>query len=307
MYRFAWFRGFEASDADTQTSSGRGAAPSPFKRWFGEAAVQPYDTLLLEGGCVKGVAYAGAAHALETAGALGRIRRFAGSSAGAMAAALLAAGISPGDLTTILLELDFQELLDGDTLKVPARLQGIVANHTSLAETVSALTTELLNGFRNGDSDEVEYKSVTYNPIDLGKRLVTEYGLFKGQRLEEHIEALLFQATGVAHVTFRRLRELRPDVALRLTATSITHQRVTYFDIDATPDLAIARAVRASSAVPLLFAPVEIDGELFVDGGLLKNLPYDAFDLEGHPRGRKRVRNSQLQRLLSRPFSTRFG
>jgi hypothetical protein len=128
MYRFAWFRGFEASDADTQTSSGRGAAPSPFKRWFGEAAVQPYDTLLLEGGCVKGVAYAGAAHALETAGALGRIRRFAGSSAGAMAAALLAAGISPGDLTTILLELDFQELLDGDTLKVPARLQGIVAN-----------------------------------------------------------------------------------------------------------------------------------------------------------------------------------
>ncbi|KAK7232417.1 Patatin-like phospholipase [Aureococcus anophagefferens] len=136
-------------------------------------------------------------------------------------------------------------------------------NHTSLAETVSALTTELLNGFRNEDSDEVEYKSVTYNPIDLGKRLVTEYGLFKGQRLEEHIEALLFQATGVAHVTFRQLRELRPDVALRLTAASITHQRVTYFDVVATPDLAIARAVRASSAVPLLFAPVEIDGEAF--------------------------------------------
>lgn len=300
MYRFAWFRGFEASDADTQTSSGRGAAPSPFKRWFGEAAVQPYDTLLLEGGCVKGVAYAGAAHALETAGALGRIRRFAGSSAGAMAAALLAAGISPSDLTTILLELDFQELLDGDTLKVPARLQGIVANHTSLAETVSALTTELLNGFRNEDSDEVEYKSVTYNPIDLGKRLVTEYGLFKGQRLEEHIEALLFQATGVAHVTFRRLRELRPDVALRLTATSITHQRVTYFDVVATPDLAIARAVRASSAVPLLFAPVEIDGELFVDGGLLKNLPYDAFDLEGHPTLALSIRTPTAAELKSK-------
>ncbi|KAH8070634.1 patatin-like phospholipase [Aureococcus anophagefferens] len=213
MYRFAWFRGFEASDADTQTSSGRGAAPSPFKRWFGEAAV---------------------------------------------------------------------------------------ANHTSLAETVSALTTELLNGFRNEDSDEVEYKSVTYNPIDLGKRLVTEYGLFKGQRLEEHIEALLFQATGVAHVTFRQLRELRPDVALRLTATSITHQRVTYFDVVATPDLAIARAVRASSAVPLLFAPVEIDGELFVDGGLLKNLPYDAFDLEGHPTLALSIRTPTAAELQSK-------
>ncbi|KAH8049863.1 patatin-like phospholipase [Aureococcus anophagefferens] len=145
MYRFAWFRGFEASDADTQTSSGRGAAPSPFKRWFGEAAVQPYDTLLLE---------------------------------------------------------------------------GCVANHTSLAETVSALTTELLNGFRNEDSDE----SVQV-PAELRR------------------------------------------ASLRLTATSITHQRVTYFDVVATPDLAIARAVRASSAVPLLFAPVEIDGELLWAAG----------------------------------------
>jgi predicted acylesterase/phospholipase RssA len=165
---------------------------------------------------------------------------------------------------------------------------------------VSALTTELLNGFRNEDSDEVEYKSVTYNPIDLGKRLVTEYGLFKGQRLEEHIEALLFQATGVEHVTFRQLRELRPDVALRLTATSITHQRVTYFDVDATPDLAVARAVRASSAVPLLFAPVEIDGELFVDGGLLKNLPYDAFDLEGHPTLALSIRTPTAAELKSK-------
>ncbi|KAH8065236.1 patatin-like phospholipase [Aureococcus anophagefferens] len=120
MYRFAWFRGFEASDADTQTSSGRGAAPSPFKRWFGEAAVQPYDTLLLE--------------------------------------------------------------------------------------------------------------------------------------------AAASRRDGRRTVTFRQLRELR-RTSLRLTATSITHQRVTYFDVVATPDLAIARAVRASSAVPLLFAPVEI-GEL---------------------------------------------
>ena len=129
---------------------------------------------------------------------------------------------------------------------------------------------------------------------------MTEYGLFKGQRLEEHIEALLFQATGVAHVTFRQLRELRPDVALRLTATSITHQRVTYFDVDATPDLAVARAVRASSAVPLLLAPVEIDGELFVDGGLLKNLPYDAFDLEGHPTLALSIRTPTAAELKSK-------
>ncbi len=33
------------------------------------------------------------------------------------------------------------------------------------------------------------------------------------------------------------------------------------------------RAVLASSAIPLIFKPIEIEGELFVDGGLLNNLP----------------------------------
>lgn len=253
--------------------------------WWPRKAQAPYDTLLLEGGCVKGVAYAGAAHALEEAGALGSIRRFAGSSAGAMAAALLAAGVSASELSEILLEIDFRELLDAATVAIPTRLHSIVQGQlegASLKDTVSALTSELFNGFREGEA-AVEYRPFAYNPVDLGRRLVTEYGMFRGVKMQELIESLLIGATGEAGLTFGRLRELRPGVSLRLTATSITHQRVHYFDADATPDVPIALAVRASSAVPLLYAPVEIDGELFVDGGLLKNLPYDAFDLDGHP------------------------
>jgi len=37
----------------------------------------------------------------------------------------------------------------------------------------------------------------------------------------------------------------------------------------------LALALRASMAVPLVFAPVEIDGHLLVDGGILNNLPVD--------------------------------
>ncbi|WP_319370571.1 patatin-like phospholipase family protein [uncultured Ilyobacter sp.] len=35
----------------------------------------------------------------------------------------------------------------------------------------------------------------------------------------------------------------------------------------------VAKAVQASSSIPILFAPVEIDGQLYVDGGLLDNVP----------------------------------
>ena len=35
----------------------------------------------------------------------------------------------------------------------------------------------------------------------------------------------------------------------------------------------LAKNVIASSSIPLLFTPMEIDGELYVDGGLIDNLP----------------------------------
>jgi len=37
----------------------------------------------------------------------------------------------------------------------------------------------------------------------------------------------------------------------------------------------IFQAVQASSAIPLLFKPVEIDGSVYVDGGVLNNLPVE--------------------------------
>ncbi|HOX92660.1 MAG TPA: patatin-like phospholipase family protein [Spirochaetales bacterium] len=47
----------------------------------------------------------------------------------------------------------------------------------------------------------------------------------------------------------------------------------------------LARAVRASSAYPAVFAPVERDGMLLVDGGILNNVPVDL----AYARGIRRV------------------
>jgi len=40
----------------------------------------------------------------------------------------------------------------------------------------------------------------------------------------------------------------------------------------------LARAMRASMSVPVLFLPVEMDGEVLVDGGMIDNLPTDALE-----------------------------
>ncbi|MHC4708048.1 MAG: patatin-like phospholipase family protein [Planctomycetota bacterium] len=45
-----------------------------------------------------------------------------------------------------------------------------------------------------------------------------------------------------------------------------------------TPNLSIWRAVRASMSIPLIFEPVKIDGDLYVDGALGWIFPINIYD-----------------------------
>ena len=80
-----------------------------------DCAVTRYGGLILEGGGVKGVAYGGAAAALEAYGLLDRrhVTHFAGTSAGAMMGALLAARTPAEDIARYLLDFPFERLMDG--------------------------------------------------------------------------------------------------------------------------------------------------------------------------------------------------
>jgi NTE family protein len=79
-----------------------------------------YSNLVFEGGGVKGLAYVGALEVLEQKGILPQIKAVAGTSAGSIVGALLALGYTPGDIHTIMNELDFTKFEDGwDPLRIP--------------------------------------------------------------------------------------------------------------------------------------------------------------------------------------------
>lgn len=46
-----------------------------------------------------------------------------------------------------------------------------------------------------------------------------------------------------------------------------------YFCVDRTPNMSVARAIRASCSIPLLMTPVMIGGDMYIDGGLSNNFP----------------------------------
>lgn len=71
-----------------------------------------YRGIALEGGGVAGTAYAGLIDVLEEMGLYAKLTHFAGSSAGAMVAALMACRVSPHKIKEVLMQLDFKELED---------------------------------------------------------------------------------------------------------------------------------------------------------------------------------------------------
>ena len=82
-------------------------------------------------------------------------------------------------------------------------------------------------------------------------------GLMAGERLEQLVSLLTRR---------RRIEEL--PLPLGIIATDLTEGKRVILRSGS-----IAKAVRASCAIPGIFKPVEIDGRLMVDGGVLEMVP----------------------------------
>jgi NTE family protein len=90
-------------------------------------------------------------------------------------------------------------------------------------------------------------------------------GLYGGQRLTEVFDSLTTERLLAADYDFDRL-----PIPFRAVATNLLDGKAYVFR-----EGRMTEALRASIALPLIFTPVEKDGMLLVDGGLVDNLPTD--------------------------------
>lgn len=75
-----------------------------------------YRNLVMEGGGIKGIAYGGALKELENRGVMQRIIRVAGTSAGAIQAALVAVGYSADEIADIIANTPIESFNDGGAI-----------------------------------------------------------------------------------------------------------------------------------------------------------------------------------------------
>lgn len=150
---------------------------------------------------------------------------------------------------------------------------------TSLLLSLEYTPEEVQNALRSIHFETLEDSP---NPI----RVVTKYGLYKGQVLYDWIAAQVANRGLPEDLTFEALRK-QGGRDLRVFATDLNIQNTREFSAETTPNTSVIGAVRASMSIPLMYSAWQFpDGipndHLYVDGGTVYNYPINVFDtMEG--------------------------
>jgi predicted acylesterase/phospholipase RssA len=186
---------------------------------------------------------------------LTKLQHYVGVSAGGFIAAGLANGITPRELCALFIENDSSEAsetFDPAWLLSPAYGE-FARRATLLPGLLAAALWELAAG----------RKSFTHALELLGSALPT--GIFSNEKIDTEM-ARLFAREGRTN-DFRQLK-----TQLTLVATNLDNGETAPFGRPGWDHVPISKAVQASSALPGLFPPVEIDGQHYVDGALKKTM-----------------------------------
>ena len=183
-----------------------------------------------------------------------QLHHYVGVSAGGFIAAGLANGMTPRELCAAFIETDVEpsEVFDPAWLMVPAYGEFLRRGIMLPGLLASSLWRATVGG-----------KSLLNALEALGPALPT--GVFSNDEIDVRLTRF-FSKPGRTN-DFRQLK-----AKLTLVATNLDSGDAAPFGQPGWDHVPISKAVQASSALPGLFPPVEIDNQYFVDGALKKTM-----------------------------------
>jgi NTE family protein len=201
---------------------------------FAEEAKRPKIGLVLGGGGAKGAAHIGVLKVMEEQKI--PVDYIAGTSMGAIVAALYSSGLTAGELEKVITAIDWADVFSGD----PDRRDIDYRRKQEDYDHLSKLSV----GIRDG-------------------KVVMPKGLIKDQKVNVLFETLMLHTSGIDD--FDKL-----PIPYRAVAADLETGEMVVLKGGR-----LADAARASMSVPGAFPPVELNGRLLIDGGIVRNVPVD--------------------------------
>lgn len=126
------------------------------------------------------------------------------------------------------------------------------------------------------------------------KLLLSKFGLDEGLKFGSLVKATILTQNINPCITFKELSEIS-KYDITLVGTNVSTAKPAYFSAEHTPNMQVCIALRISGGYPFAFTPIEIDGDLYADGGLVSPI---ASELIG-----KKDRKNTFGIVLHRGFS----
>lgn len=110
----------------------------------------------------------------------------------------------------------------------------------------------------------------------LQLKTINDYGFDNGIKIINIVKKIMDDKNIKYDITFKELFKLN-NKRLIINATNLSKKKIEYFDFKKSPDMNVLIALRMSISMPLIFSPIIYNGDYYIDGGLIDNLPYCCF------------------------------
>jgi NTE family protein len=214
------------------------------------------------GGFTGGVYEIGALRALDLLAVNSTVNNFdvyVGTSAGSFIAALCANGVTPEEMMRVVTgqgTLPFKDVGIGDLLR--PNLLEFARKGALMPLRAASLARQLI----------AQPGGVSLMDVVMGLADNLPSGLYTGAGIESYLRGVLSEPGRTDN--FGEL-----DCELYLTATDLDTCERVVLGVDGAEDVPISTAVRASGALPMVYAPVEVHDRELIDGGIVSTTNLD--------------------------------